>query len=546
MGEEGNRLSAIIAGNAMWTPLLILGLAATEPESLRSSFSEAGLEAPKSPTKDDPAPCCGQEVSFPDWRWQPPVKVDSFALAATDVQDPGSNWIVVSEHPALRRDSLASVDVVVHPLLTALMWPVDHVVRPVMGLAVKPMRAAIRYGEETNLVERGTKFIHPTGREASWLYPTAVLDGTTASRWGVTFVDRDFFCPGWRLQLGGAMSVAADGYVSTWTQTPEFGPFRQKLKLGGSYSLNREYSLRVPDLQTVSDNRPQGATSERRVLSETVLSTPGPIQGSGWDVSYQFIRRKEAAPRRVDAEFKDIGSIDWLGNGDPSRDRGIRGVELDHTLSVGAGWSDQENPGAPTKGGRLNTRGWYTFSDGGGDLAGFDVQGTRYFLLGTERYMYKKGDLEPYLELDPMQIIKMLDPSTLRQRLTQRKILALYFRMSRVWEMDPTNHPASFFLFPSLGGDAPARAYSGRYLMGNALIGGTVEYRWPIWRYIDGTSFAELAWAAPNWWEPSLDRLAPGIGGGIRVRMPRMFLFRFQAAFGLAGSQLIATTDAEF
>jgi len=269
----------------MLTPLLILGLAATEPEQ------------------------------FPDWRWQPPPKRDSLAASASDTQGIGSNWIVVSEHPALRRDTLASVDVVVHPLLTALMWPVDHVVRPTMGLVFKPLRAAIRYGEETNLVDRGTSFIHPTGRESSWFYPTAVLDGTTASRWGVTFVDRDFFCPEWRLQLGGAMSVAADGYVSAWTQTPKSGPFLQRFKLGGSYSFSRENSLRVPDLRPISDNTLQGATSERRILSELSMNTPGPISGSSWDLAYQLARRKEAAPRRFDAEFKDIESIDWLGGG---------------------------------------------------------------------------------------------------------------------------------------------------------------------------------------------------------------------------------------
>jgi hypothetical protein len=500
----------------MWTPLLILCLAAAEPES------------------------------FPDWRWQPPRKIDSVALSDRSVPDVGSGWIVVSEHPALRRDSLASVDVVVHPLLTALMWPVDHMVRPAMGLVFKPMVAAIRYGEATNLVERGQSFIHPTGRDASWLYPTAVLDGSTASRWGVTFVDKDFFMPDWRLQFGGALSVAADGYVSTWTQTPKVGPFDQRFKWGGSFSMSRENALRVPDLQPVSDNRLEGATSERRLLTEFSTSAPGWFAGTGWDISYQLVRRKIAAPRRLDAEFKNLASIDWLGGGDPEKDRGIRGTEIDHTVSLGGGWSDQENPGAPTRGGRLNSRVWYTVADGGGNLAGFDVQGTRYFLLGSERYVYKKGDLEPYLDLDPLQIIKLLDPSTLRQRLTQRKILAFYFRMSRVWEVDPANRPASYFLFPTLGGDAPARAYSGRYLLDRSLIGGTIEYRWPIWRYIDGTSFAELAWAAPNWWEPAVDRLAPGIGAGIRVRMPRMFLFRFQAALGLAGTQMIATTDAEF
>jgi hypothetical protein len=498
----------------MWTTLLILGMTATDPDS-----------------------------AFPDWRIRPVVDsaVKRPASPASAMAGDGE-WIVVSEHLAVRRDSLLSVDVVPHPFLTALLWPIDHAVRPSVGMVIKPMRAAIRYVEATDLVDRGQNFMHPTGRESLMLYPTAVLDGTIGSRWGVTFVDRDFFCPGWRLQAGGALTVAADGNFSASSQTPPFGPFAQKFRVGGSYSLNREVALRVPDFAPVWDAKVAGATSERRIIGEASLSTPGPIKGSWWDIAGQYASRSMSTPRRFDAEFGDLSGISWFSHGD----RGIQGDELDRTVALTSEWADQENQGAPTFGGRVTSKIWYTFAEGGGDVAGFDVNATRYFLLGSERYVYKKGDLEPYLELDPLRIIKMLDPSTLRQRLTQRKILVFYARMTRIWETEGTGHPASYFLFPSLGGDAPARGYPGRYLLGNSLIGGTVEYRWPIWKYIDGASFAELAWAAPNWWEPTPKRLAPGIGGGVRVRTPRMFLFRVQVAFGLSGPQLIATTDAEF
>jgi hypothetical protein len=505
----------------MWTTLLILGITATDPDS-----------------------------AFPDWHIRPAVE----AVPKPPVwQMPNSTgdgeWIVVTEHLALRRDSLMSVDVVPHPFLTMLLWPIDHAVRPSVGLVIKPMRAAIRYVEATDLVDRGQNFVHPTGRESLMLYPTAVLDGTIGSRWGATFVDRDFFCPGWRLQAGGALTVAADGNFSASTQTPSFGPFAQRIRLGGSYALNREVALHIPDYAPVWDTKVAGATSERRIIGETSISTPGPIKGSWWDVAGQLAYRSTSAPRRFDAEFGDLSGIAWFANGDrivPNGDRGIQGVELDRTVTLTMEWADQENRGAPTFGGRITSKMWYTFADGGGDVAGFDVNATRYFLLGSERYVYKKGDLEPYLDLDPLRIIKMLDPSTLRQRLTQRKILVFYARLARIWETEGEHHPASYFLFPGLGGDAPARGYPGRYLVGKALIGGAVEYRWPIWKYIDGSSFAELAWAAPDWWEATPKRLAPSIGGGMRVRTQSMFLFRIQAAFGLASPQLIATTDAEF
>lgn len=498
----------------MWTTLLILGMTAADPDS-----------------------------AFPDWRIRPVVAAAPKPKVPPRVDNTSDGeWIVVTEHLAVRRDSLLSVDVVPHPLLTALLWPIDHAVRPSVGLVIKPMRAAIRYVEANDLVDRGQTFVHPTGRESLMLYPTAVLDGTIGSRWGATLVDRDFLQRGWRLQAGGALTISADGNLGGSSQTPPFGPFSQKIRVGGSYALNREIALHVPDFSPVWDGKVAGATSERRIIGEASVSTPGPIKGTSWDVSSQLAYRSTSAPRRFDAEFGDLSAIPWFSHGE----RGIRGDELDRTVALTMEWSDQENQGAPTFGGRITSKSWYTFAQGGGDVAGIDLSASRYYLLGSERYVYKKGDLEPYLDLDPLRIIKLLDPSTLRQRLTQRKILVLYARMTRIWETEGIRHPASYFLFPSLGGDAPARGYPGRYLLGNSLIGGTIEYRWPIWKYIDGSSFAELAWAAPNWWEPTVERLAPGIGGGVRVRTPRMFLFRVQVAFGLSGPQLIATTDAEF
>jgi hypothetical protein len=215
-------------------------------------------------------------------------------------------------------------------------------------------------------------------------------------------------------------------------------------------------------------------------------------------------------------------------------------------VGLGIGWSDQNLAGAPTSGGPVSARVWKTWADGGGDVVGMDVSGTRCYLLGSQRYVYRVEDLRPYVELDPREIVKILDPTTLMERLTQRKILVLGFRFSHIWETDPAGVPASFFLYPSMGGDAPARAYGGGYLMDRTVAGGSVEYRWPIWKYLDGVAFTELAWSSPGWWVETPRRLAPGTGCGLRARLDRLFLFRGYLAWGRAGTQYSLTTSSEF
>ena len=118
-------------------------------------------------------------------------------------------------------------------------------------------------------------------------------------------------------------------------------------------------------------------------------------------------------------------------------------------------------------------------------------------------------------------------------------------RYTHVEELDPSD-PISYFNTPSLGGDAPARGYPAGFLMDHTVAGASMEYRWPIWKYVDGVSFAELAWTSPGLWVQHADRLAPGCGAGFRARLDRMFLFRGYVAMGRSGSTYALTTSSEF
>ena len=79
------------------------------------------------------------------------------------------------------------------------------------------------------------------------------------------------------------------------------------------------------------------------------------------------------------------------------------------------------------------------------------------------------------------------------------------------------------------------------------LMGLSMEYRWPVDRFVDGVIFDEYGLHAPEINEWSFSRYYNSWGFGVRARMPNMYLFRIQIGFhGLHGINFIMTIAPEF
>jgi len=484
------------------------------------------------------------DTAFPEWR--KPAATDSAPVApktavAPRAQEPG--WIVEREHPALGRDSTLTIELTENPVATVLLWPFDHILRPAVRMTLQPFHSAVDYGETNNVVDRGLRLVHPTGDESIWLYPVTTLDGTNGSRWGMVYLDNDLLSRGGRFRASGAVSVEEDASGRMEARTAPFLPLGTGLRTTVTAGQSRATSIRVPGQASLADNVPTGAVSLGYFGWEVGIPGRGPVPHSWWDLSFNTTEHWAGLPARQDQELpRPLDSLSWFRKGD----RGTDGSENDRTVGFSAGWSDQNLAGAPTAGGPINGGFWWTSSETGGSLAGFSLSGTRCFLLGSQRYVYRVEDLRPYLDLDPREIVTLLDPSTLMERLTQRKILILGFKYTHVWATNPSGPPPSFFLYPTLGGDSPARGYPGGYLLDPTVGGGYLEYRWPIWKYLDGAAFTELAWASPGWVVDTPHHLDPGAGFGFRARLDRLFLFRGYLAWGRVGMQYSLTTYSEF
>lgn len=483
--------------------------------------------------------------AFPDWM-SPSVR-DSLALRIPPpepaVSEEGVWYIVVdSDDPLASRDSLVFLNVNLHPVMSALVWPIQKVADPLARLALEPIEAPALYAEREDVVDRAVRLVQLDSSGKIMVYPTLVMDGGTGSRLGGTFIHNSLLGEGSYTRLSGSMMITRDWYASLGGTLPPVGSLGMRPRFRVSAARSGEQSIWVPGVAPLGSGQGSLAVrEERRGLDLGWMVPVGPL--GAIEPNLRLSAREIRDPARLAAAPDTLPDVPWFADGD----RAVQGgAERSLTAGIVWGYGDVNFAGTPSEGGNRSMALLRSWSRGGGDNIVLHLDMTRYFLLGDEKYGYRKGDLDSLLDLSPRRIVASLDPSTLRKRLTQRRILAMNLVARRMWEIDPSGQPVSFYNFPALGGDSPARAYGGRRLMDHAVVGGTIEYRWPIWKFIDGAVFTELAWAGEEWWSPNRTGLAPGAGLGLRVRTPSQFLFRSQFAYGLEGPRVIVTVSPEF
>lgn len=490
--------------------------------------------------------CGDADSTFPGWIAPsqiapPPSAAVKAPRNSANTGSHSSDWMVIQEHPALQRDSTVTLDILEHPVMAVVVWPFDNILAPTAKFMLRPVRKAVRYGERTQTIDRGLRLVHPDSVETRWLYPVATLDGSEGAAWGLTYLDQDFLGRQWDFRSSGRVAVQTDVSGSLSLTLPGSKAWGQQFWGSTAASRSKAVGVRIPGLWGAGDPANQGAVSMDRIQWSLGNAIALPWASSAW-INYSSEWLSVGQPLRWDLELPSADTVPWLSGGD----RGTNGEETDRTLSVGWNNSSQNLSGAPSSGGTMGVKAWRTWAAGGGDAAGFEANFVRYVLIGKERYVYRAEDLKPYLDLDAKEVVRILDPSTLRQRLTQRKILALHARVAKMWEVDPSGIPTSFFLFPTMGSSAPARAYPGGFLVNRAVAGLSAEYRWPVWKYVDGTAFAEVAWADAGWWVPRWEQIAPGFGTGLRVRLDNRFLFRTHVSIGRVGIRYAMTSSSEF
>ncbi len=93
--------------------------------------------------------------------------------------------------------------------------------------------------------------------------------------------------------------------------------------------------------------------------------------------------------------------------------------------------------------------------------------------------------------------------------------------------------PIPFTEMVTLGGPDDLRGFKpGRFRDASSLLA-TVEYRWPVWMWMDGTLFADYGGVlGPAFSNFSFSTLRPDVGIGFRMHTSDKFVLRIQAAWG--------------
>lgn len=103
-----------------------------------------------------------------------------------------------------------------------------------------------------------------------------------------------------------------------------------------------------------------------------------------------------------------------------------------------------------------------------------------------------------------------------------------------------------FYRLAVLDAYTPARGFSSGRFHDNIRAIFNIEYRFPVWSFIDGQFFFDMGRVYNNMSDISLTNMKFDGGAGLRLRTKDYFLLRFQMAYGGEGLKVLLKTSQEF
>lgn len=142
--------------------------------------------------------------------------------------------------------------------------------------------------------------------------------------------------------------------------------------------------------------------------------------------------------------------------------------------------------------------------------------------------MNKNGFDYGQIELDVRHYIKLWKP---------RQVLALHTSW-KFQEADGSDN-IPFYRLATLDVNSPLRGFiNGRFHDRNYALF-NVEYRFPVWHMVDGVIFCDTGRVFHTISDFSFANFKYSAGGGLKIRIPDLAMFRFEAAYGGEGINLI-------
>jgi len=480
------------------------------------------------------------------------AKKDSAATAVTDTTAKADSSATDKEDDS--ESGLGWIDF--------LAWPFIHIVQPVFNVAVYPIAQPIHYAVDNGVIEKSVDLITFGENRNILLYPMMNLKPGTATMLGFVYRHRSIVLPKDYVVLESQFFANGDWYVSARYSKQGIGGLPLYTAFRYQQYWDRDAFFVVPG------SRDKYVQPDSTIYVSWRLS--GPLDSyRHWNLGSSFGMRYNDAS--LPEKFVDSILVD---DRFPIESRGLYQSEFQFPMEISLVFDNLDYSFAPTRGRRLVLSGQYVIVNPYSGLAydAYDSSGTResmfyqddaakhdyirteivfqqYILLGKS----KKFHMSPaearesrrfYSDFSLDEALRPWHPSNVMNTLLERRVLAFQFRMIDVFEMEKGEAP--FNAFPTVGARFPLRGYADLFSAYH-VMGFSMEYRWPIDRFVDGVIFDEYALHAPEIDEWSMDRFFNSWGFGVRVRKPDMFWFRVQIGFhGLHGINLVMTIAPEY
>jgi outer membrane protein assembly factor BamA len=169
----------------------------------------------------------------------------------------------------------------------------------------------------------------------------------------------------------------------------------------------------------------------------------------------------------------------------------------------------QDVPGYPTSGGRYRV-----------SVASFHDQ-------DYAQYSFRR------LDADVAQYIPLFHKSW---------VLALHGRA--VLSQSAAGQEIPFYLLPTLGGSNTLRGFADYRFRDRNLLLFNAEYRWPLFRAMDGALFYDAGTVAPSAQALSMQHMHTDYGAGVRLHMAKRTLVRVDVARSPEGTRAIFSFTA--
>ena len=441
-------------------------------------------------------------------------------------------------------------------------WPLDYVIQPFLNGLIYPIAKPMDYAFKNGIIEKSVELISFGEDYKIMIYPSFNFKPGSRSMVGANYRHRSAFFNRDYLVVQGEYYANGDvGLTARYTKQALFGT---RLCGGFRYDidLDRDNRFTIPETKK-NYLQPDSSYQFTWRLGAPIAYT------SNWNAEIWaslFCRR---------ASHPDVQDSVLISDEFKIEDRGLYQNVNQVPVGISFVYDNLDAAYAPSRGTRVVFEGEYTFV---GDYSGvryedLGIVGTdddrkmikdggknhdfvttqfifqHYFLLGSsKKYVLSAKEAREnrrfYTDFSWDEAIRIWRPEQVRNTLFERRVIAMQYRLVNLWEIEDGGAPHDAFV--SLNARSPLRGYDDKWTTHN-LMSLSVEYRWPVDRWVDGVLFDEYAMIAPKLDKWSLDHFYNSWGFGIRVRQPNLYLFRLQLGFhGLHGINMIMTIAPEF